>query len=251
MHSYAYDAWGRIETGESRPGYAFTGREWDPETGLYYYRARYYDPSSGRFIAEDPIGFDAGPNFYGYVLGNPVIGRDPLGLKVRLGPGAGKTLSYLKSALAVVGSKATLSVDSAGFVGLNGDIGSEDFGNLLARLITSSKTIEINRKDSGTFLLGGAYCDDKRNPMEIGWEEGAPDLARTLVRNKSDALTRGKGIVDIPFTMEAILAHEMGHALAALSGFPTKTELSTDFAIAHENAYPAAAGLPLRPWWAH
>ena len=40
---------------------AYTGREWDPETGLYYYRARYYDPKVGRFISEDPIGFAAGP----------------------------------------------------------------------------------------------------------------------------------------------------------------------------------------------
>ena len=42
-----YDAWGNLESGASEPGYAFTGREWDPETGLYYYRARYYDPKVG------------------------------------------------------------------------------------------------------------------------------------------------------------------------------------------------------------
>jgi RHS repeat-associated protein len=35
---------------------AFTGREWDPEIGLYYYRSRYYSAESGRFLSEDPIG---------------------------------------------------------------------------------------------------------------------------------------------------------------------------------------------------
>ena len=35
---------------------AFTGREWDSETNLYYYRARYYDPKIGRFLGEDPFG---------------------------------------------------------------------------------------------------------------------------------------------------------------------------------------------------
>ena len=51
VHEYRYDAWGNIEMGASEPGYAFTGREWDPESGLYYYRARYYDPRVGRFIS--------------------------------------------------------------------------------------------------------------------------------------------------------------------------------------------------------
>lgn len=59
---------------------AFTGREWDPETGLYYYRARYYDAKVGRFISEDPIGFDGGVNLYAYVYDNPVIFTDPTGL---------------------------------------------------------------------------------------------------------------------------------------------------------------------------
>ena len=75
-----YDAWGNLEVGADQPGYAFTGREWDPETGLYYYRARYYDPKIGRFISEDPIGFEGGVNFYGYVRGNPVNYFDPTGL---------------------------------------------------------------------------------------------------------------------------------------------------------------------------
>jgi RHS repeat-associated protein len=59
---------------------AYTGREWDPETGLYYYRARYYDPKVGRFISEDPIGFRGGVNFYSYVGGNPINRLDPFGL---------------------------------------------------------------------------------------------------------------------------------------------------------------------------
>ncbi len=35
--------------------FAFTGREWDVELGLYYYRARYYDPKVGRFLSRDPL----------------------------------------------------------------------------------------------------------------------------------------------------------------------------------------------------
>ncbi len=75
-----YDAWGNLEVGADQPGYAFTGREWDPETGLYYYRARYYDPKIGRFISEDPLGLAAGPNSYAYADARPTGTVDPLGL---------------------------------------------------------------------------------------------------------------------------------------------------------------------------
>ena len=79
-----YDAWGNLEAGANVLGYAFTGREWDPDTGLYYYRARYYDPRLGRFISEDPMGFNAGdPNFYAYVFSNPANRVDPSGLEVQ------------------------------------------------------------------------------------------------------------------------------------------------------------------------
>jgi len=57
----------------------YTGREYDRETSLYYYRARYYDAEIGRFISEDPLGFGAGVNFYAYVNNNPVNFNDPSG----------------------------------------------------------------------------------------------------------------------------------------------------------------------------
>ena len=78
-----YDAWGNLDADGIQPGYAFTGREWNGDfpIGLYYYRARYYDPKIGRFISEDPIGFGGGVNLYGYVEGRPTFFRDPYGLR--------------------------------------------------------------------------------------------------------------------------------------------------------------------------
>jgi len=77
--SREYDPWGNALQGAGVGGYAFTGREWDAEIGLYYYRARYYDPKIGRFIGEDPVGYVSGPNPYSYVGNNPAIGTDPTG----------------------------------------------------------------------------------------------------------------------------------------------------------------------------
>ena len=60
--------------------YRYTGREYDEDTGLYYYRNRWYDPEIGRFISEDPIGFAGGDiNLYGYVGNNPLSFTDPSG----------------------------------------------------------------------------------------------------------------------------------------------------------------------------
>jgi RHS repeat-associated protein len=78
--SRQYDAWGNLQVDASEPGYGFTGREWNPEIGLYYYRARYYDPKVGRFISEDPIRLRGGLNLYRYVRNGPVSRWDPFGL---------------------------------------------------------------------------------------------------------------------------------------------------------------------------
>ena len=78
--SYAYEPYGNTTTtGEvNGSGSQYTGRENDG-TGLYYYRARYYSPGFGRFVAQDPIGLAGGYNVYAYVDGDPVSFTDPLG----------------------------------------------------------------------------------------------------------------------------------------------------------------------------
>jgi RHS repeat-associated protein len=81
--TYAFDSFGNptVSSGSLTNAFRFTGREFDAETNLYYYRARYYDPSAGRFIAEDPGGFNAGVHFYKYVKNQPLDYIDPYGLK--------------------------------------------------------------------------------------------------------------------------------------------------------------------------
>ncbi|MHC4321711.1 MAG: RHS repeat domain-containing protein [Planctomycetota bacterium] len=86
VSSYQYDSFGNLtdSTGSISNPFLYTGREFDIETGLYFYRARYYNPSIGRFISEDPIGFNGGDtNFYVYVQNNPVNFIDPDGLKAK------------------------------------------------------------------------------------------------------------------------------------------------------------------------
>jgi RHS repeat-associated protein len=81
-NTYTYDSYGNLtaSTGTLVNSFRYTGCESDLETGMYYYRARYYDPSAGRFLNEDPLGLNAGPNLYRYVGNNASTYFDPFGL---------------------------------------------------------------------------------------------------------------------------------------------------------------------------
>jgi RHS repeat-associated protein len=79
-----YDTFGQIVSqtnSQFQPWFAYTGREWDPAAGLYFYRARWYDPRAGRFTSEDPLGFAAGDvNLSRYVGNGPTLWVDPSGM---------------------------------------------------------------------------------------------------------------------------------------------------------------------------
>jgi RHS repeat-associated protein len=78
--TYTYKPFGiTTATGSNPNRFRFTGREWDSETNLYYYRARYYDPNAGRFLSEDPIGID-NLSRYIYSRNRPLDLIDPSGL---------------------------------------------------------------------------------------------------------------------------------------------------------------------------
>jgi RHS repeat-associated protein len=83
VQQYEYDSFGNQHDMKNRikQPYGYTGREHDRETGLRYYRARYYDGEVGRFISEDPIGFKSGDtNLYAYVGNDAINNIDPSGL---------------------------------------------------------------------------------------------------------------------------------------------------------------------------
>jgi len=80
IYTDAYSSTTQTQTINTNNPYAYTDKKLD-DTDLYYYRARYYDPTTQRFLSQDPIGFASGDfNFYRYVGNSPGNFTDPFGL---------------------------------------------------------------------------------------------------------------------------------------------------------------------------
>ena len=94
---YEYDVFGAIrnETGTSDNTRKFTGKEFDADSNLYYYGARYYDPYIGRFTQRDPIG--DGVNWYAYTYNNPLKYTDPTGQLAKVRDLSGSPVEFMHS----------------------------------------------------------------------------------------------------------------------------------------------------------
>jgi RHS repeat-associated protein len=109
LNHFTYDSFG-TQTGSTLGAtvdtrYKFTGREFDSETGDYFYRARYYDPETRRFLSEDPIGFSSGDvNLYRYVENAPILRTDPTGTTDMRWPWNGSVSNQTQRSVIVVNS---------------------------------------------------------------------------------------------------------------------------------------------------
>ncbi|MBZ5634890.1 MAG: DUF6531 domain-containing protein [Acidobacteriia bacterium] len=156
---YTYEPFGNTtSTGATSANSSqFTGRENDG-TGLYYYRARYYNPTLGRFISEDPIGFAGGVNVYAYALNSPVGLSDPSGLYTFQ---FGGTVNFNWGIIAGTGSFGYV-IDGTGTIGvyltLGGGLGfGADVTGGVSTALSNGQSITDLQKWFANQSVGGAY----------------------------------------------------------------------------------------------
>lgn len=156
-----YDSFGD-GAGSAVTRYGYAGRELDADTGLLYYRARWYDPQTGRFISEDPSEFEGGFNWYAYVGGNPLSYNDPDGEVWNFVIGAGANVLTGLVMSWVTGTCYTL--EDAAFDALTGAVGV----GLASKLNKLSKLKRIRSLRKLADQRGLSFMG-KRGNVETWW----------------------------------------------------------------------------------
>jgi RHS repeat-associated protein len=184
--SYDYDAFGKKinSTGTTPNNYLYRGEQYDSDLGLYYLRARYYNPATGRFMSRDPEdGYVTSPaslHKYIYAGGDPVNGWDPSGRATRTAVAGGDAIDYggliITSLQAASGAIATriaiecaynfLATGTEAWVsfGLNGDSGKVTRTNLCKVKYTKDECWKRYMREK---QFCERYYDPDRQPWEV------------------------------------------------------------------------------------
>jgi RHS repeat-associated protein len=151
-------------------------------TSRYYYRARYYDSTNGRFLNEDPIRSRGGINFYRYVSNNPAFSKDPYGLAAECPLPDCKSLSLNNAATFWDDSFATPAQVDAYFQSTNAPAswdGYDAAAALIAQGINPGLVVGIVGGET-SFGNNGLSPRNTRDPFSSGGSDFAGSLSRSV-----------------------------------------------------------------------
>ncbi|MEW9700826.1 RHS repeat-associated core domain-containing protein [Paenibacillus sp. SI8] len=192
LNTYSYDLWGNPVTSQETVAqpFRYSGEYYDNTTGLQYLRARWYDPSVGRFINEDTyegqIDNPLSLNLYTYVSNNPLTHVDPSGHMMR-------------------GDIVATNIDNARSYGSNSDVYWQVRSRLGSEALGAIPGAKSNDNNQFKYLFNLATGSDSGN---AAWAKA--QLVSTLGRVYDDNMTFMNGQVAFMFPIEAAPAGGAG-----------------------------------------
>ena len=217
----------------------FQGREYDYDLALYNYRARYLDPSLGRFLQTDPLGYQDSMNLYQGMGMNPVNFVDPWGMKVEIDNSLNK-----KTQVAILKGLVLLCFTETGFNQFNRLNNDDRLFTLTApKDETGGSFVISDLNQSGTDFLSAkinlGWSNIKNSDRKIG-QKIPKEYTDFADRNNIslDDFDRFKGYKDAYYSLAEVIGHEFQHAMVALDNPEAYTKKNLDITTYEEFSMP-------------
>jgi RHS repeat-associated protein len=234
-----YDEYG-IPASSNVGRFQYTGQAWLPELGMYYYKARIYSPTLGRFMQTDPVGYQGGINLYAYVGDDPVNATDPTGTTIHVDDEQlrRRLLTQINSL-----TRSKYTFDRNGNLRRESRTGgsgrSAYYDRRLMQAIGNQRTISISQAETARTASGISRDVDRQCGGGCSFHDPQGN-SRTVVSGNERVITTPDGLFRM--TPAAIVMHELvGHDIPRMVGRDTGN------AVANENKVRAENGMPLRP----
>jgi RHS repeat-associated protein len=255
VERYDYDVYGYVSIFDAGDNplttsaignpYLFTGQSYDPESGNYYYRARYYAPDLGRFLGQDPLGFAAGDyNLYRYVANNPATYGDPTGQAIPLII-AGVLLAVK------IADYAWTAYDIYESIKIVNDECAPDVERLLAALnIALAAVFELVEPDD--FLPIGVPADDIARKAVVASARNGIGSGGAAGFERSVRGQLGDDLADDVFRRMGLCSFSPETVVTTAEGLQPIEELAAgDYVLAYNEATSTTDYYPIVALWAH